>query len=53
MPLSSTEIFLIDDMVAEARDGIGITDTEKISITAQEDDGEILVKEIPMTIHLS
>jgi redox-sensitive bicupin YhaK (pirin superfamily) len=43
--------FVIDDQEMGLRDGLGITGTNQIDITAREDDAEILLMEVPMNLH--
>ncbi|HMI08426.1 MAG TPA: pirin family protein, partial [Flavobacterium sp.] len=40
--------FTIDDVELNERDGLGITDTDSITITANSQDAEILLMEVPM-----
>jgi quercetin 2,3-dioxygenase len=42
--------FTIDGNKLDTRDGIGILDTDKISIKADSDDSEVLLMEVPMNI---
>jgi len=42
--------FTIDGNVLNQRDGLGIWNTDKISITANSQDAEILLMDVPMTI---
>lgn len=43
--------FVIDQQEMGLRDGLGITGTDKIDITAREDDAEILLMEVPMNLN--
>lgn len=42
--------FIVDDTELQDRDGLGIWDTESISISSGSADAEILLMEIPMTV---
>ena len=42
--------FTIENIALNERDGLGIWDTDKISLTADSKDAEILLMEVPMTI---
>jgi len=42
--------FVIDEQEMGLRDGLGITGTNQIDITAREDDAEILLMEVPMNL---
>ncbi len=43
--------FVIDEQEMALRDGLGITGTDKINILAKEDDAEILLMEVPMSLN--
>jgi redox-sensitive bicupin YhaK (pirin superfamily) len=40
----------IDGQTLNERDGLGIWDTDKIKITANTQDAEVLLMDVPMTI---
>jgi hypothetical protein len=40
--------FTIENLLLEQRDGLGITGTNKIPISAVDQDSEILIMEVPM-----
>ncbi len=42
--------FTIDGIALNTRDGLGIWDTEKITIKSDSDEAEILLMEVPMNV---
>lgn len=43
--------FVIEEQEMGLRDGLGITGTNQVAISAREDDAEILLMEVPMNLH--
>jgi redox-sensitive bicupin YhaK (pirin superfamily) len=43
--------FVIDEQEMGLRDGLGITGMDQIDIIAREDDAEILLMEVPMSLN--
>lgn len=44
--------FIVDGQQLDNRDGLGITNAEEISITSREDDAEILIMDVPMSVNV-
>jgi redox-sensitive bicupin YhaK (pirin superfamily) len=42
--------FTVDGQVLDTRDGLGITDTNQVNISSNEDNAEVLIMEVPMHI---
>lgn len=42
--------FTVDGQALDTRDGLGITDTKQVNITANEDNAEVLIMEVPMQV---
>jgi len=42
--------FSVDGQALDTRDGLGITDSKQVNITANEDNAEVLIMEVPMQV---
>lgn len=42
--------FTVDGQALDTRDGLGITDASKVNLTANEDNAEVLIMEVPMQV---
>lgn len=42
--------FTVDGQLLDARDGLGISDVNKVDITSNEDNAELLIMEVPMHV---